>query len=93
MKHRRTRRGGRPPPGLENFQGKLCYRASTGCSKILNVFNTVKNFRATLFFRVSASCAKILIAKSIFNTVKISGQTLFSGQAQIVKNPECKKYI
>jgi len=25
--------------------------------------------------------------------VKISGETLFSGQAQVVKNPECKKYI
>ena len=24
---------------------------------------------------------------------KFSGKTLFSGQAQIVKNPECKKYI
>ena len=24
---------------------------------------------------------------------KISGQTLFSGEAQVVKNPECKKYI
>jgi len=25
--------------------------------------------------------------------VKILGETLFSGQAQVVKNPECKKYI
>ena len=25
--------------------------------------------------------------------MKILGETLFSGQAQVVKNPECKKYI
>jgi len=33
------------------------------------------------------------MVKSIFNTVKIFGETLFSGQVQAVKNPECKKYI
>jgi len=47
----------------------------------------------TLFFRASAVAQKSCMVKSIFNTVKIFGETLFSGQVQAVKNPECKKYI
>jgi len=31
--------------------------------------------------------------KNIFNTVKNLRETLFSGQVQVVKNPECEKYI
>jgi len=33
------------------------------------------------------------MVKDIFNAVKIFRGTLFSGQAQVVKNPQCKKYI
>jgi len=41
-----------------------------------------------VFFRASASCSKILNDKKyILNTVN-SGQTLFSGQAQVAQNPE-----
>jgi len=43
----------------------LFFRASTSCSKILNVktmFNTVKNFRENSVFRASASYSKILIS-------------------------------
>ena len=46
------------------ISGQLCFfRASTSCSKILNVksiFHTAKNLRATLFFMASASCSKFL---------------------------------
>jgi len=31
--------------------------------------------------------------KNILSTVKISGETLVSGQSQVVKSPKCKKYI
>jgi len=43
----------------------LFFRASTSCSKILNVksiFNTVKNFRENSVFRASASYSEILIS-------------------------------
>jgi len=43
----------------------LFFRASTTCSKILNVksiFNTVKKFRENSVFRASASSSKILIS-------------------------------
>jgi len=54
--------------------------------KILNdkkyIFNTV-NSGHTLFFKESTSCSKILNVKTIFNTVKISGKSLFSEQAQV----------
>jgi len=33
------------------------------------------------------------MVKNIFNTVKNFSESLFSGQAQAVKNPECKKFI
>jgi len=33
------------------------------------------------------------MVKNIFNTVKNFRETLFSGQVQAVKKPECKKYI
>ena len=45
----------------------------------------MKIFRVILFFRASASCSKILHDKKyIFNTVN-SGQTLYSGQAQVAQ--------
>jgi len=34
--HKRTRRGGRQPPGLKNFRANSAFRASASCSKILN---------------------------------------------------------
>ena len=54
----------------------LFFRASTSCSKILNVktiFNTVKNFRENSVFRGSASYSKILISMQW----TFSRQTLF----------------
>jgi len=81
--HRRTRRGvgeGGRPPGLEKFQGKLCFQ---GNRKLLknpeykkSTFNTV-NSGHPLLFRASASYSKILNVKSIFNTVKNTRATLF----------------
>jgi len=69
---------------VKNLRYTLFFRASASCSKILHVksmFNAVKNFRA------SASCSKILNVKSRPNSIqsKISGQTLFFGQAQIAQ--------
>ena len=82
--HRRTRRGVRREvalPVLKNFRANSVFRASAGCSKILNdknYFNTVNNLRATLVFRASASCSKILNdIKYIFNTVN-SGHSLLA---------------
>ena len=46
-----------------------------------------------LFFRASASYSKILNSKKYIQySEKFQGK-LFSGQGQIVKNPEYKKYI
>ena len=91
---RRTRGRGAaaPPPGLKNF------RASAGCSKILNdkkyIFNTMKNSRTTLVFRASASYSKILNDKIYFNTVKNSRATLFfRASASCSKILNDKKYI
>jgi len=48
----------------------------------------------TLFFRAIASRSKILNVKSTFNTLKNSGQTLYSGQAQFAKKSwKIKKYF
>jgi len=45
----------------------------------------LKNFMANPVFRARASCSKVLDDKKyIFNTVN-SGQTLFSGQAQVAQ--------
>jgi len=44
----RTRRGGHRSPRLEKCRANSVFRASTSCTKILNVksiFNTVKNLR------------------------------------------------
>jgi len=73
------------------FGADLFFKASASCSKILNdkiYFNTVKNPRATLFSRASAICSKIQNNKKyIFSNVN-SGHPLFSGPAQVDKNPE-----
>ena len=61
----------------------LFFRASASCSKIQNVksiFHTAKNFWATLFFRLEAQ-KSWMIKNTCSNTVKISGQLCFSGQA------------
>jgi len=55
-------------------------------------FNTV-NSGHPLFFRASASYSKILNVKSVFNTVKNSRATLFSGQAQVTQNSRIIKNI
>jgi len=72
----------------------LFFRASASSSKILNdknyIFNTV-NSGHTLCFRASASCSKIRDVKKHLIQWKFSGETLFSVQAQVFKNPECKK--
>ena len=81
--------GAAAPPGLKNFRANSVFRATASCSKILNnkryTINTV-NSGHHLFFRASASYSKILNVKSIFNTVKNSRATLFSGQAQVTQN-------
>ena len=67
----------------------LFFRASTSCSKILNVktiFNTVKYFRKNWknsVFRASASSSKIVISMQW----KFSGQTLF-----FRASPSCSKF-
>jgi len=53
----------------------------------------VKNSRANPFFKVSASFSKLLNNKKYIISAVNSGHPLFSRQAQVVKNPECKKYI
>jgi len=55
---------------------------------VKNIFNAVKNFVTNSVLRARANCSKILTDKEYFNAVKISGQTLFSGQAQVVQNSE-----
>jgi len=71
----------------------LFFRASTSCSKILNVkiiFHTAKNFWATLFFIASSSCSKILNdRKGMFNAVKNIRAPCFSGQA----HAHCSKLL
>jgi len=73
---------------VKNSTVSLFSRASASCSKILNnkkyIFRTM-NSGHPLFFRACASFSKLLIVRSIFNTVNISGQLCFSGQAQVVQ--------
>jgi len=79
---------------VKNSRATLFFRGRASCSKLLNVrsvFNTMN--WATLFFRASAVAQKSWMVKNIFSTVKNFRETLFSGQAQAVKNPDCKKYI
>jgi len=45
------------------------------------------------FFRASTSCSKILNNKKYIQDSKKFQGKLFSEQAQVVKNPKCKKYI
>jgi len=75
---------------LKNFRANFVFRASAGCSKILNdkkYFNTVKHFGA------SASCSKILNDEKYFNTVKISGETLFLRATQVAQKSGMIKNI
>ena len=80
---------------VKNSRATLFFRASASCSKILNnkkyIFSTV-NSGPPLFFRASANYSKILNEKVYSIQWKIAEETLFSRQAQVVKNPECKKY-
>jgi len=59
------------------FQGKLKLLKNPECKKYIQYSEKFPG--QTLFFRASASCSKILNVKSIFNTVKNSRTTLFSG--------------
>ena len=74
---------------VKNSRATLFFRANASCSKILNdkkyIFSIV-NSGDPLFFRASASCSKLLHVKCI--QWKTSGQLCFSGQAQLLKNPE-----
>jgi len=53
----------------------------------------VKNSRATLFFRASVSCSRLLNAKSIFNSEKFLGNSVFPGKGSCSKILNDKKYI
>jgi len=55
----------------------------------------VKRFRATLFLRASASCSKILNNKKIHfqYSEKFQGHSVFHDKRELLKNPECEKYI
>jgi len=67
----------------------LFFRASTSCSKILNVkviFNTVQNVRAHAVFQGKRNLLKNLECKN-FRAL------CFQGKRKLLKNPECKKYI
>ena len=74
----------------------LFFRASTSCSKLLNVesiFNTAKNSRATLFFRASASCSKILDSKKYIEySEKFQGKPCFQGKRNLLKILNTKIY-
>jgi len=73
--------------GLTN-SGQTVFGASTSCTKILKdkkYFNTVKIFRGNSALQGRHKLFKILNDKKyIFNTMN-SGQSLFSGQAQVVQ--------
>jgi len=49
----------------------------------------VKNSRETLPLGARASCSKLLNVCS----KKFQGNSVFSGQAQVAQNSECKKYV
>jgi len=53
----------------------------------------LKKFRANSVFQGKRKLLKILNAKSIFNTVKNSGQTVFQGKSKLFKILNDKKYI
>ena len=89
--HRRTRRGAAAPPGLKNFRANSVFRATASSSKLLInkiYFSTVKNSRATLFSRASAGYSKLQNNKKY-----IQYSENFQGKRNLLKNPECKKYI
>ena len=73
------------------FQGKRKLLKTPECKKCIQY--SEKFLGNSVFFRASAVAQKSWIVKNIFNTVKNFRETLFSGQAKVVKNPECEKYI
>ena len=83
--HRRTRQGdggwGGRPPGLENFQGKLCFQ---GKRKLLKILNVKSIFTTAIICRASASCSKIVNCEKIFNTVYIPLGTIHVIWASVV---------
>jgi len=50
--------------------------------------HSIQRIQGNSVFRAIASCSKILNDEKYFNAVKISGQLCFSGQAELLKNPE-----
>jgi len=53
----------------------------------------LKNSGQLCFSGQAQSCSKILNGKKYIHYSEKFQVKLFSGQSQVVKNPECKKYI
>jgi len=53
-----------------------------------NILNTVENFKGKLCSQGKRKLLKILIVTSVFNTVKIQGNSFFQGKRKLLNNPE-----
>jgi len=88
-------RGGRPTPGLEQFQGKLCFQGKHNLLKnpeCKTYIQYSEKFQGKLCFQGKRKLLKILNVKSIFNTVKNFRATLFfQGKRKLLKNREWLK--
>jgi len=74
----------------------LFFRASTRCSKILNVktiFNSLEIFRANSVFQGKCKMLKILKDKKYIQYNEFRAHSFFQGKQKLLKHPECKKYI
>jgi len=64
------------------FQGKRKLLKYPECKKYVQYH---EKFQGISVFRASASCSNILNVKSMFDTMKNSRASLFSGQAQVAQ--------
>jgi len=83
-------------PRLGKFRAKSVFRASTSCSKILNVktiSNAVTIFRANSVFQDKRKLFKILKDKKYIQCSEFRIHSVFQGEQKLLKHPNCKKYI
>jgi len=77
---------------VKNFRHTLFFRASTSCSKILNVksiFNTVENVMAYSVFQGKSKLHKNPeCIKYIQYSEKVQGKLSFQVKCKLLKNPE-----
>jgi len=91
--HRRTRRGvGGIPPGLEKFQGKLCFSGQAQVAQNSwkwKIYIQYSEFRTPSAFQSKRKLLKTPDCKKYIQySEKFQGNSVFQGKRMLLNNPE-----